>query len=378
MRAVALLFFLFPTLAHADVSFEVADHGDSVEVIAHGLEARSTTISSIRSRLEIPLVGNPIASRQIMSDPTVLQVELDGVSARVLSIKTRLDRSEVRALAPLAKATQVGSDLHMVFPRHATAPVPAATKPAEPKIETKSETKPDTKPDTKINEAPKAAATIAPPALAIDNKAKPPEAAKPIAPAAAKPTPLAPATSDNSNLMIYGAGGLLALVAGMWLMRNRKKQAGALSSIDIVAQRALGNKAKVMWLAAGERELLVAVTNQQVRMLGQWPRTQTNNDLPRLPTARISRMNIDGEELPAPRFSAAALDSAPTIPASNPVAGLLKLRQSQPVVGRAQTQPAIGRARTMQPMINEDVATEDADADLVWAKEILAATGGRR
>ena len=244
--------------------------------------------------------------------------------------------------------------------------------------ETKPETKPDTKPDTKINEAPKAAATIAPPALAIDNKAKPPEAAKPIAPAAAKPTPLAPATSDNSNLMIYGAGGLLALVAGMWLMRNRKKQAGALSSIDIVAQRALGNKAKVMWLAAGERELLVAVTNQQVRMLGQWPRTQTNNDLPRLPTARISRMNIDGEELPAPRFSAAALDSAPTIPASNPVAGLLKLRQSQPVVGRAQTQPAIGRARTMQPMINEDVATEDADADLVWAKEILAATGGRR
>jgi len=95
MRLLVAIFTLVPAIASAEgnVSFEVADHGDSVEVIAHNVEAKSTNISSIRSRLEIPLVGNPVANRQMMGDPTVLQVELDGVSARVLSVKTRLDRS---------------------------------------------------------------------------------------------------------------------------------------------------------------------------------------------------------------------------------------------------------------------------------------------
>jgi hypothetical protein len=46
---------------------------------------------------------------------------------------------------------------------------------------------------------------------------------------------------------------------------------------------------------------------------------------------------------------------------SSAVSGILKLR-----------------ARTNVPMVNEDVATDDVDADAVWAREILLATGARR
>ena len=53
---------------------------------------------------------------QLMQDSTVLQVELDGFT---LSVKTKLERPEVHELAKLAKASQVGDDVHLIFPRHA-------------------------------------------------------------------------------------------------------------------------------------------------------------------------------------------------------------------------------------------------------------------
>ena len=54
------------------------------------------------------------------------------------------------------------------------------------------------------------------------------------------------------------------------------------------------------------------------------------------------------------------------------VAGILKLR--------AATSGPLNAAphRRRRLPVNEEVATDDVDADLEWAKEILAATGGRR
>lgn len=142
--ALVLVLGAVPTVAFAEtpaVSFEVADHGDSVEVIAHNVEMKGTPISSVRSRIEVPVSGQPVASRAMMVDGTVMLVEFDGISNRVLSVKTKLDRPEVKALAGLAKANQVGTDLHLTFPRHATATATATapvTKP-EPTVETKPE-----------------------------------------------------------------------------------------------------------------------------------------------------------------------------------------------------------------------------------------------
>jgi hypothetical protein len=106
-------------------------------------------------------------------------------------------------------------------------------------------------------------------------------------------------------------------------------------------------------------------------MLGQWPKG--TSELPRatsLERPRASRRSITSfqQELAS---ETAATEPAP-IP-SSAVSGILKLRArtSGPLNGRAGTVPPLYQ-------VNEDVATDDEDADLEWAKEILTATGGRR
>ena len=372
MRSLlALVLVAVPTVAFAEtpaVSFEVADHGDSVEVIAHNVEMKDASLSAVRSRIEIPVSGQPVASRARMTDGTVMLVELDGISNRVLSVKTKLEHPEVKALAGLAKATQVGSDLHLTFPRHAVtntteakpaaAPAKIETKPEPTKIEPKLETKPEIKAEPKIKPEPK-----------LETKA-PALAPTPKAPVDNRPVPAMEKEGLATSPGLYAFGALITLLACGYVLKKKKKDTTATSTIDVVAQRTLGNKSKVMWLSAGGREMLVAVTQQKVQMLGQWPKG--TGDLPRatsLEQPRASRRSITNfqQELDA------ETQAAPVRTESSAVSGILKLRArtSGPIHGRAGTVPSIYQ-------VNEDVATDDEDADLEWAKEILTATGGRR
>lgn len=362
MRFALVLTLLVPALAHADgaVRFEVADHGDTVEVIAHNVEAKTTNVSTVRSRIEVPITGAPTAARLASSDPTVLFAEFDGHS---LSVKTRLGYPETKALAPLAKAQQVGPDLHLTFPRHAivnaTAAPVAATKPAVVEAPAAPAPAPavEKKPDIKQAQAALAAATT----NAAPAKVEPKVEAKPTH------TPIPPDhESTFGSPGLYGVGALVTLLACGYLMKKRKKQAAVVGTIDIIAQRSLGNKAKVMWLSAGGREVLVSVTAQNVHMLGQWSKSDREG-MPRAATLGASSFQ---QELAQQEVEAAP--SAPMIQ-SSAVSGILKLR--------ARTSaPLIGRAGTVQPLplVNEDVATDDAEADLEWAKEILTASGARR
>ena len=356
LAAVALL-KIGAAHADGDVSFRVVDHGDTVEVIAKGLQLKSPTISPIRSRLEVPLVGNPIASRQMMQDATVLQVELDGIATRVLSVKTKLERPEVHDLAKLAQATQVGDELHMTFPRHAIATPVAPTAPT-------------------TNAPAPAAAAIAKPADAKPADAKPAAATPPTIPtpaaAATAPAPFSPApapapekhaippeTRDWSSTGMYALCGLGALGVAAYMMKKKRGVQAPATTIDVVAQRALGGKAKVMWLAAGRREMIVAVTGTQVRMLGQWQR-----DAQPQPSFAAS---MSSALAPAP-LPTATVERAPEPPSAS-VAGILKLRASSPAGARTSTSALALPA--------DDEQAPDGDIDLAWAKEILAA-GGRR
>jgi flagellar biogenesis protein FliO len=368
MRFALVLALCVPSIASADgaVSFEVADHGDSVEIIAHNVEARTTNVSSVRSRIEVPILGAPIAARMASSDPTVLFAEFDG---HALSIKTRLGYPETKALAPFAKAQQVGSDLHLTFPRHvvveAIAPAPVAAKPvvveapAAPVVVVVEK-----KPDIKQAQAALAAATTN--ANPITPVAAPIAAPTKLEPKPAAHTPIPPDhESTFGSPGLYGVGALVTLLACGYLMKKRKKEAAVVGSIDIIAQRSLGNKAKVMWLSAGGREVLVSVTAQNVHMLGQWSKSDREG-MPRAATLGGSSFQ---QELAQQEVEAAP----PPMIQSSAVSGILKLR--------ARTSaPLIGRAGTVQPLpqINEDVATDDAEADLEWAKEILTASGARR
>jgi hypothetical protein len=206
----------------------------------------------------------------------------------------------------------------------------------------------------------------------------------------------------------------------------RRRKGGNLaphSSIEIIAQRSLGGKARIVWLSAGPREMLVSVSAQQVRMLGQWRKTDASlptaqtyqdarpeartemmdrllektrgahdqpatdqpdnlsiaNHLPRterrtgqftIPERRTGQVAVPGQYTAPERRtgSFAAVDGRGSIdrPAerapSPAVSGILRLR---------------GRTGQM-PAISDEVATGDVEADELWAREILAATGARR
>jgi flagellar biogenesis protein FliO len=372
MRFALVLTLLVPALAHAEgaVSFEVADHGDTVEVIAHNVEAKTTNVSTVRSRIEVPITGAPSAARLASSDPTVLFAEFDGHS---LSVKTRLGYPETKALAPLAKAQQVGPDLHLTFPRHAILDAPLRAEQIAPVAIAKPV----------VVSVPAAPAAPAPtPVVVVEKKPDIKQAQAALAaattnatPAKVEPKPATPAThtpippdheSSFGSPGLYGVGALVTLLACGYLMKKRKKEASVVGTIDIIAQRSLGNKAKVMWLSAGGREVLVSVTAQNVQMLGQWSKTDREG-LPRAATLGTSSFQ---QELAQQEVEAAP---APPMIQSSAVSGILKLR--------ARTSaPLIGRAGTVQPLpqINQDVATDDAEADLEWAKEILTASGARR
>ena len=121
-----------------------------------------------------------------------------------------------------------------------------------------------------------------------------------------------------------------------------------------------------MWLSAGPREMIVSVTAQQVRMLGQWRKADVPASLPAAHTHAADRFAPRAEPIDEPRrvtseFS--AVTGAVEKPMSPAVTGILRLR---------------GLTGQIPVVIPEDVATSDVVADELWAKEILAATGARR
>jgi flagellar biogenesis protein FliO len=356
-----------------DPSLEVRDRGDAVEVIAHNVRSSRTALNPVRQRLEIAVAGMPHARRALPTDATIKQVEFDGDDTRVLSVKLGFDRAEVKDLAPFARVEQLGADLHVMIPRAVPAagkaPLlpdwtrPAPTPPAAGTGPMLGPSKPPGLDKPVAVAAPAApigpAAPVAPPAAAITAPAPAataptaatsttatatPAPTTPAAPAAPATLRAATASPDDalSRTSLLAALGLAILGGGTWLFKKRRGVIPNASTIDVLAQRSLGNKAKVVWLSAGGREMVVAVTPQQVRMLGQWRRPGEVGALPE-----------------ATALEARGTGRTPTV--SPAVSGILKLRE-----------------RSALPTINEEIATDDIEADALWAKEILAASGGRR
>ena len=371
MRLAIIALIAVPATAFAGEptapSFEVLDRGTAVEVIAHNVTMANTAITPIRSRLEVPLVGHPRADKALPGDATVKVVELDGNEQRVLSVKLNFERPEVKALAKFAQAIQVGSDVHIMFPRLvpavgaaivlpeptlpaelaaklASAPVPVATVTAPAPVAPEAKVAApvpltETKPETKTENKPVAAATAPAPATT------------------AKPATAAPAKEDAwQKLSMYGAIGLAAIGCGVWLLRRRKAQQGVVSTIDVIAQKSLGGKAKIVWFTAGGREMVVAVTPQAVRMLGQWKRSAGTADTVAFSPLPAAQTYAEGNR--EVRTEKGASSAA--------VGGILKLRERRSV------------HNIPMPMVSDEVATDDIEADTAWAKEILAATGARR
>lgn len=341
LSAVAVIAVAAPR-AHA-APFELHDRGDRVEIVARGWTAVDpSAVVVTRERLELVVAGGLAAARQSYEDPTVRRVEVRGREPRLLSIKLRGDHDRVAALAPLTTVTQVDDAIVVVIPR--AVPRPAAAAPVAAPLLARP---------TAADAAP------ATPPAATPSVATPPPPAVASAPAAA-PSTTTPAAAPPARVRVGGAAATtgarwwmllvgLALVGGGGALVARRKQKApvAASRIEVIDSRSLGGKARVVWLGAGDRELVVAVGPQQVRLLGQWRRA---------PHALDVNDPADGPALPVARGSATRLAAVPASPA---VSGILRLRDW----------PA---------PLADDIATGDDEADEQWARDILAATGGRR
>ncbi len=357
MKTLAfLLVMISGGVAAAEPHFEVIDRGTAVEVIAYEVKAARTAVIPARSRLEVDLVGFPKINALAPNDKSVKVIELDGSSPRRLSVKLPFERTDVKTMAKFAQAIQVGEDLHLLFPRDVpvegarvvlpepTLPTHIAAKLATPTIGPQLPTQ-ATKPEA--------------PAAAANDKLETKEAKAPDAlpkleqdKQSKQDSFLAP-EEPSSNFSMYAMGGLGAIALGIYLVKKKKAAlAPVASTIEVIATRSLGSKAKVVWLNAGGREMVVAVTPQAVRMLGQWRKSETasfsNSMSANMPFAQALENQQRSEK--------------PRAATSSPVAGILKLRE---------------RASTYEGL-NEDIATGDLDADAQWAKEIFAASGGRK
>jgi flagellar biogenesis protein FliO len=386
---LCLYLLWLPSVALAKPGFELVDRGDAIEVIAHDVTAARTAVIPKRSRLEIELTGAPIIPPLAPTDASgdgVKVIELNGRTPRRLSVKVPMDRADVKRLARHARVFQVGANVHVLFPRAvpadgATVRLPEPTVAATAPIKSVKPIGPEKPEPAKPATAP--TAPDAPDAPAA-SASKPAPAAPEVKPPA-KESYLAK-TEPSSDLPTYALLGLSAICIGAWFLKRKRATQVATSSIDVIAQRSLGAKAKVVWLAAGGREMVVAVTPQAVRMLGQWKKpnevnghanghpNETEYALPSpLPTAhthsepRFARAQTYN---PLPRAQTHhSLPRAPTH--SSSVAGIMRLRAKTVAPPIEEIEPAYVK-------LDDDIATGDLDADALWAKEILAATSARR
>lgn len=359
MRALVLAFLCSAVaVAHADEPtlprLQLDDRGDHVLVIARGatiVDPAAVTID--RERLEWVIAGGPREARRSYEDRTIRRVEVRGAEPRRLSIKLRADRKQVGSFATAVVARQVGDDIHVIIPRRPTAPPPAVA------ATTVATAAPTAAPIATAAAAPTAAPTATtaatPTAVTTPTAAPPAEVAAPIATAptaVALPRPVGGAAGAGARWP-WLLGGLALVGGGLYaLVRRRRVAAPAHGQLEILDSRAIGPKARVVWLGAGRRELVVAISPTQVRLLGQWSRPEAA-----VPTATALPATTDD----GPRMASGSsrLRAVPGPAASPAVSGILRLRE--------RTSP-----------LADDIATDDVDADEQWARDILAATGGRR
>ena len=363
---------------------ETIDHGDAVEIVARGaIAASAAKVGVVRERVEIPLANVAPSTRRIIDDATALLVEIRGDSPRVLSIKLRHDHARVAAIAPTVTFAQLGDELHVTIPRNlpiaALAPVAAIAPIAA--VAPVAAITPATSPAPVAALAPTPAAAgeaPTPRALATPPTANPPAPAAPAALTGGKSTG---ATGARWWMMLGG----LALVGGGITFGLKKKGKGRVdlpeNQLEIIATRSLGGKSRVVWLAAGDHEIVVAISPQQIRPIAQWARATPAVATERTRAAPVERgfgraledaaadfapARTKTEPVVAPRGTSPiprmrAVGSSPGI--SPALSGLLRLRDRTPVP-------------PPMPALTDDDG--DLDEDAQWARDVLEATGGRR
>lgn len=402
VAVVSLLVLVMAAPARAEgwPKMRVFDQGDTVEVLITNVRLIATPALRVnRERIEVQLTGRPPELNLDPDDRLIKRIEIRtfddrGVGPRWLSIKLRVDHDRVVALTAGAVAVQEDEGVRLRIPRKPlppgevapaaavtdgaqrgtaatmTAAAPAASDAASPPTAAPTTGEPAT---TGTAATAGTAAATPTSTTATTGAGAPTPTATTAAPAETPPTSgvgdratgLAGTTAaEPAPARIAGGSGgpsvgravlaiiaIIVIAAGAMAFRRRRGLSPlAGPQLEVIATRHLGGKAKVVWLGAGDRELVLAVGPQQIRLLGQWRRGDAERSAPLALEA--------GEDEPA---FAAGSSQVPRVRgrATAAVSGIMRLR---------------GKVGPLA----DDVATGDVDADEQWARDILSATGGRR
>ncbi len=379
---------LAPAAALAgSVPVSVEDRGGHVAILVTGGRTSAARPLNRGDRLELPLDRALPTLELRLDDPTVRKIELRAEPPS-LRVQLRHGSESTRLAAEMAQLSQRGDDLVILLPREpreAARVARAAQIAAAPQLVASA-------PAPVAGPASPAAPAMAAPAASAPVAATAPAAATdPAAPAATSATAPAlapermaglgldeprpgPGSPFGTTLAFAAAAGLAALA---WFWVRRKRAAGALpSQLTILAQVPLGPRARVVWLSAGRREMLISVSEKDVRVLGQWMADDTRPgtadgtrpgtaDHTRPGTADGTRPGTaSGEPLdtfgdpvePRPaRLTGARQRTSPSL------SGLLRLRDQQGVMESVAGAP--------------DGSNGEADnGDTEWARQLVAAT----
>jgi flagellar biogenesis protein FliO len=273
--------------------------------------------------------------------------------------------------------TQVGDDIHVMLPR--ALPVKVKAEPADEHAAANAAANAanaaaqPAAPPAPAGHAPEAAPAAAdhdPSAAAATAPATNP-APEAAAPDSARPLGARPPRPASGRWMLLLGGLAVVALAIVGILRRRKHPTAITSRIEVIDSRSIGGKSRVVWLSAGEREFMIAVTPQSARVLGTWRRGEVPTGQRAEDEEAADGLGLGGhDELPLP-----------PPPRSQPTQPLHSLpRRGYPRTG---TSPAVDgilrlRGNRTSPDQVDDFASGDTGADEQWARDILAATGGRR
>ncbi len=365
LAALSLCAALAPASAAAGPSLPVSveDRGDRVAITLSGVRTTAQRPEPRGDRLELPLDQPPPTMEMRFDDATVRKVELR-TNPPSVRVQLRHGSESTRLASEMAELRQHGDSLEIILPREpreaararrAAAALAAADATAAP-----------------------AAGIIAPPAAAprapVAPAPAPPPASAPAAPVpadavpadqpAAAPPPAPSAAldvvrgrdhrSDDSSPLrtVLTFAAMAGLVAGGWLWMRRKRAGGrAANPLEILAQVSVGPRARVVWLSAGQREMLISVSEKDVRVLGQWQADGTRAQTIPPPIAGAADEGTSPEPRNA-RLPSARLRTNPSL------TGLLRLRDQH---AGAESGESV------------ELPATDSD-DTEWARQLVAAT----
>jgi flagellar biogenesis protein FliO len=188
----------------------------------------------------------------------------------------------------------------------------------------------------------------------------------PVPAAAVAMTSALPREENDRGRMVIALVVLAACALGAVALKRRRGDAPSEDPLRIVASRSLGGRARVVLIAAGGRELLVAVNDKDARLLGRWGRGK------RAGTDEADQRDESNAIDPLAALSIDVERPTAAAPSSPAIEGILRLKRQSAATAPSwrDTVPDCAGDRD-EPCVADELDPVDNEW---WSRELAAAS----